>query len=365
LQIAGLPEPNITARILSVKTRGGENIIQSGSSNPVFILEQDATIKTWSIKTAASQYFTYTWGSVSRGKDVFQFEFEFKNTVSENGVDVDYVSIIDQKDLSNSLTNEEPIETTVFYRGPNETLPFPKQTLPLFAYAIPDNSTNNFFGSRLTWVNNTNHKTELSWGRLGKNKNNNNRYADGGWRDLHIFNFENGSINPFGFLSPTINPFGFLSPTKKLGLEVEITDVWVWNEFMNPGNAPPNFSKWVSVKSQLYHFTYKVSRGLFNPPRTVQVFVDQMDDLFRLRKKFSLINNSTTNLKEILQINLKNITHIQKSLQGPDTIQAPLDNATKYKVFMNVKDANQGQGSKQIRTFSVDVSLTNAKNIDN
>ena len=84
-----------------------------------------------------------------------------------------------------------------------------------------------------------------------------------------------------------------------------------------------------------------------------------MDDLFRLR------NNSTTNLNEILQINLKNIAHIQKGLQGPGTIQAPLDNATKYKVFMNVKDANQGQGSKQIRTFSVDVSLTNALNLDN
>jgi len=338
LQIAGLPEPNITARILSVKTRGGENIIQSGSSNPVFILEQNTSYRTWSIKTTASQYFTYTWGSVSRGKDVFQFEFEFTNTV----LGVEYVSIINQNDLSNSLTNEEPIETTVFYPGGNA---YPKQTLPLFAYAIPDNSS-QYSLSTLTWVNNTNDKTELSWGRLGKNKNNNNPYTiDQGWIDLHGFNFENGSINP-------------LVSTKKSGLEVEITDVWVWNEFMTPGNAPPNYSKWVSVKFKSYRFEYTVANGPY-ARRTVVKNVFPMDDLFRLR------NNSTTNLNEILQINLKNITHIQKGLQGPGTIQAPLDNATKYKVFMNVKDANQGQGSKQIRTFSVDVSLTNALNLDN
>ena len=84
-----------------------------------------------------------------------------------------------------------------------------------------------------------------------------------------------------------------------------------------------------------------------------------MDDLFRLR------NNSTTNFNEILQINLKNIQYVSTNRQGPGTIQAPLDDATKYKVFMNVKDANQGQGFKQIRTFSIDVSLTSVLNIDN
>ena len=325
LQIAGLPEPNITARILSVKTRGGENIIQSGSSNPVFILEQDATIKTWSIKTAASQYFTYTWGSVSRGKDVFQFEFEFKNTVSENGVDVDYVSIINQNDLSNSLTNEEPIETTVFYRGPNKTLPYLKKTLPLFPY-YGQTSINQ----PREWIGFESGKTELSWGMVSKNQNKNNGYTDGGWRDLHIFNFENGSTNPS-------------VSTKKSGLEVEITDVWVWFENLpTPFIQGTNYSKWISLKYEEYGF-----------------FIRQMDNLFRLRKKFSLRNNSTTNLNEILQINLQHITYIKRSNQGPDTIQAPFDDATKYKVFMNVKDANQGQGWKQIRTFSIDVSLTN------
>lgn len=66
-----------------------------------------------------------------------------------------------------------------------------------------------------------------------------------------------------------------------------------------------------------------------------------------------------------MQINLDNIRYIKTNSQGPGTIQAPLDDATKYKVFMNVKDANQGQGFKQIRTFSIDVSLTNVLNIDN
>ena len=212
LQIAGLPEPNITARILSVKTRDGQNIIQSGSLNPVFILEQNTSYRTWSIKTTASQYFTYTWGSVSRGKDVFQFEFEFTNTV----LGVEYVSIINQNDSSNSLTNEEPIETTVFYRGPNETLPYPKKTLPLFPY-YGQTSINQ----PREWIGFESGKTELSWGMVSKNRNFNNVHAStGGWVDLHIFNFENGSINPFGFLSPT----------KKLGLELEITDVWIWVE---------------------------------------------------------------------------------------------------------------------------------------
>jgi len=330
LQIAGLPEPNITARILSVKTRGGENIIQSGSSNPVFILEQNTSYRTWSIKTTASQYFTYTWGSVSRGKDVFQFEFEFTNTVSEDGVDVEYVSIIDQKDLSNSLTNEEPIETTVFYRGPNKTLPFPKKTLPLFPY-YGQTSINQ----PREWIGFESGKTELSWGMVSKNKNNNNLYTvDQGWRDLHGFNFENGSINP-------------LSSIRKYGLELEITDVWIWNEKIDiPFIQGTNYSKWVSLKYEQYLYEY-------------YIYVGPMDNLFRLR------NNSTTNFNEILQINLDNIRYIKTNSQGPGTIQAPLDDATKYKVFMNVKDANQGQGFKQIRTFSIDVSLTNVLNIDN
>jgi len=327
LQIAGLPEPNITARILSVKTKDGQNIIQSGSSNPVFILEQNTSDRTWSIKTAASQYFTYTWGSVSRGKDVFQFEFEFTNTV----LGVEYVSIINQNDLSNSLTNEEPIETTVFYRGPNKTLPYLKKTLPLFPY-YGQTSINQ----PREWIGFESGKTELSWGMVSKNQNKNNGYTDGGWRDLHIFNFENGSTNPS-------------VSTKKSGLEVEITDVWVWFENLpTPFIQGTNYSKWISLKYEEYGF-----------------FIRQMDNLFRLRKKFSLRNNSTTNLNEILQINLQHITYIKRSNQGPDTIQAPFDDATKYKVFMNVKDANQGQGFKQIRTFSIDVSLTSVLNIDN
>ena len=125
--------------------------------------------------------------------------------------------------------------------------------------------------------------------------------------------------------------------------------MWIWVETLpTPFIQGTNYSKWVSLKYEGYDY-----------------FFDQMDDLFRLRRKFSLRNNSTTNLKERLQINLGNIQPIAGQRQGPGTIQAPLDDATKYKVFMNVKDANQGQGSKQIRTFSIDVSLTNIINIDN
>jgi len=151
---------------------------------------------------------------------------------------------------------------------------------------------------------------------------------------LHGFNFENGSINP-------------LSSIRKYGLELEITDVWIWNEKIDiPFIQGTNYSKWVSLKYEQYLYEY-------------YIYVGPMDNLFRLR------NNSTTNFNEILQINLDNIRYIKTNSQGPGTIQAPLDDATKYKVFMNVKDANQGQGFKQIRTFSIDVSLTNVLNIDN